>query len=274
MNILSSEIEQHYHQPELYNQIIRKLTIKGFDINNLSQKDIAGVDEFHVRGEEISRELAKIAKLNNSKLLDIGCGIGGPCRLLAGEFNCITTGVDLSKEYIKTATALSKLVGLNNCTNFIQGNATNLPFEDNKFDVVWTQHLLVNISNRDKLYSEIDRVLNKNGTFIYYDVFKKGNINVKYPMPWAEESKISFIEPTSEMASTLSTLGFKKIHTTDQTEIGIQFFEKLLHRISKYGIPKLGLSILMGESFINKITNFLSALKEENIILESGIYKK
>nr|WP_320119597.1 class I SAM-dependent methyltransferase [uncultured Marinifilum sp.] len=274
MNILNSEIEQHYYQPKLYNEIINKLTKKGIDINKLSRKDLAAVDEFHVRGAEISRELAKAAKLNNSKLLDIGCGIGGPCRLLAEEFNCTTTGLDLSKEYINTAIALSKLVGLNTSTNFIHGDALNLPFKNNSFNVVWTQHLLVNINNRDKLFREIERVLTNNGTLVYYDVFKKGNKNIRYPLPWAKESKISFIESTSEMDTTLNRLGFMKIVSTDQTQVGIVFFEKLLTRISKHGIPELGLSILMGEYFFEKISNFLNALKEESVILESGVYKK
>lgn len=274
MEIFNSAIEQHYYLPNLYDKIVQQLLKKGVDLNKLTRKDIAAVDEFHVRGAQISRELANIAKLNNSKLLDIGCGIGGPCRLLAEEFNCNATGIDLSKEYINTAISLSKLVGLNNCTNFIHGDATKLPFKNNSFNVVWTQHLLVNISNIDRLFDEINRVLTKKGTFIYYDVFKKGSKEIQYPTPWANESKISFIHSASEIKCKLNGLGFTKVQSTNETEAGIVFFEKLLTRISKHGIPELGLSILMGEYFFEKITNFLNALKNGSIILESGVYKK
>lgn len=55
------------------------------------------------------------------------CGIGGPCRMLAEEFNCEVTGIDLSHEYIKIAQKLSELVGHQDKTKFMQRDALNLP---------------------------------------------------------------------------------------------------------------------------------------------------
>ncbi|WP_024770008.1 class I SAM-dependent methyltransferase [Aquimarina macrocephali] len=274
MGTLTSQIENHYYRPDLYDDILNRLKEMGVDIENVNRKDIASVDEFHVRGAEVSRELAKTVSVNNAKLLDVGCGIGGPCRMLADEFNCKTIGLDLSEEFIKTATNLSKLVGLNNSTEFIQGDATNLPFENKSFDVVWTQHVQMNINDKLKFYSEIDRVLTTKGTFIYYDIFKKGDNEVDYPMPWANESKISFLEQTSKMESILDTLGLQKERSSDQTANGIIFFENLLKKITQFGPPKLGLNVLMGASTKDKITNLLRGLKEEKIMLQSGVYKK
>ena len=71
---------------------------------------IAAVDEFHVRGAEVTRELASQIKLDNLRVLDVGCGLGGPSRMLADEFGCRVTGIDLNDEYIRTATGLSELV--------------------------------------------------------------------------------------------------------------------------------------------------------------------
>jgi len=273
MGTLTSQIEKHYYRPDLYDDILNRLKEMEVDLKNVKRTDIAGVDEFHVRGAEVSKELAKIVNINNSKLLDVGCGIGGPCRMLADEYDCQTVGLDLSEEFINTATSLSKLVGLSN-TEFIQGDATNLPFESESFDVVWTQHVQMNISDKPKFYSEIDRVLTDNGAFIYYDIFKKGDDKVDFPMPWANESKISFLEKTSKMESILNNLGLKKEQSTDQTENGIIFFEKLLKKISESGPPKLGLNVLMGASTKDKILNLLNGLKEGKICLQSGVYKK
>lgn len=272
MEVLNSQIEKHYYRPNLYNDIISRLKELDVDLNNVSRKDIASVDEFHVRGAEISRELAKIANINNSRLLDIGCGIGGPCRMLADEFNCDAVGIDISKEYVSTAIRLSKLVGLSNNTKFIYADATNLPFQDNEFDVVWTQHVQVNISDKLRFYSEIDRVLKNNGAFIYYEVFKKGSEEINYPLPWADESRISFLEQSSKIDSILQELGLIKKQSTNQTESGIKVLERMLDRISKRGVPRLGLNVLMGASTKDKITNLLNGLKEEKIYLESGVY--
>jgi len=274
MEILTSQIEKHYYRQDLYEDILNRLKDIGVDINNVNRKDIASVDEFHVRGAEISKELAKKANINNAELLDVGCGIGGPCRMLADEFNCNTTGIDLSKEFIKTAINLSKLVGLDTSTSFLQGDATNLPLKDNSFDVVWTQHVQMNISNKEKFYTEIDRVLRNNGTFIYYDIFKKGNDQVNFPMPWANKTEISFLSPPTEMNTILNNLGYKQLQSSNETENGIIFFEKLLKKIAENGPPKLGLNVLMGTTTKEKITNLLNALKEDKIILQSGFYKK
>ena len=274
MNTLNSQIENFYHRPGLYNDIINRLKEMGVDINNVTRKDIAGADEFHVRGAKISRELAEVANINNVKVLDIGCGIGGPCRMLADEFGCDTVGIDLSKEYVDTANLLSELVGLSHKTKFIQGDANSLPFEDNTFDVVWTQHVQMNISDKLKFYTEIARVLNDKGLFIYYEVFKKGDKELNYPTPWADEAKISFLDESSKTNAILEELGLIKEQSTDQTESGIEILDRLLNRVPKNITPRLGLNVLMGASTNEKMRNLLNGLKEGVIHLESGVYRR
>ncbi len=244
------------------------------DLNHVTRKDIAAVDEFHVRGAEISRELAEIGTVRNASLLDIGCGIGGPCRMLADEFGCNTIGIDLSKEYVDTANRLSELVGLHHKTKFIQAEASYLPFEEDSFDVVWTQHVQMNIFDKLKFYSEIARVLRKEGAFIYYEVFKTGNQEVNYPMPWADNSKISFLEESSKATSIIEQLGLNKTQSTDQTASGINILEKSLNRMSTQNSQKLGLNVLMGVSTKEKMSNLLNGLKEGKIHLESGVFRR
>ena len=274
MNSIISSVEEHYYKPNLYEDILGRLKDMDVDLNNANRIDISSVDEFHVRGSEVSRELAESVIINNSEVLDVGCGIGGPCRMLADEFDCMTTGIDLSEEFIKTAQSLSKLVGLENKTKFIHGNATDLPFKASSFDVVWTQHVQMNVNDKSKFYSEIERVLKDEGVFLYYDIFKSGNEEVEYPMPWANEAKISFLAPISEMEHILKSLGFKKEQATDQTATGIVFFEKLIQNIALSGPPKLGLNVLMGASTKTKIINLLNGLKEGRLVLQSGVYRK
>lgn len=273
MTDFTTQIETHYHRPNLFEDILNRLGELNIDLNNVQRKDIAGVDEFHVRGAQVSKELAERANIKNIKVLDVGCGIGGPSRMLAAEYDCTVTGIDLSSEFIRTAIELSKLVGLSDMTNFIAGNALNLPIKNNTFDAVWTQHVQMNIEDKTKFYSEIQRVLGNDGTFIYYDIFKKGDEEVSYPMPWANEPEISFLSKINEMDSILSQLDFHRVYTNDETQNGVIFFENLLEKIKKSGPPKLGLNVLMGQSTKSKIVNLLNALKEGKLELQSGIYR-
>ena len=274
MDNITNLTEKHYYRNKLYEDIISRLTALNIDLAHVKRADIAGVDEFHVRGAQVSKELADTINIRNAKLLDVGCGLGGPCRMLADEYNCEVTGIDLSEEFIRTASKLSALVGLSASTKFVCGDATKLPFNDQSFEVVWTQHVQMNISDKVKFYAEIYRVLSNDGVFLFYDIFKKGTEAVSYPMPWANEPTISFLTPAEEIEKMLHALNFKKILLKDQTSNGITFFENFIERIEKVGAPSLGLNVLMGKSTKTKILNLLNGLKTGKIILQSGVYKK
>lgn len=271
---LNQNIEDHYSKPDLFGDILRRLQERGIEPDQVKRSDIAGVDEFHVRGAAVSMELANSIAMNGLHVLDVGCGLGGPCRLLADEFNCTTKGIDLSEEYIRTATALSKLVNLDEKTAFIQGNATQLPYADSSFDVVWTQHVQMNVPDKRKFYAEIDRVLKPAGHFLYYDIFRNSDGEVIYPMPWANSRELSFLFEAREMDTILTDLGLMRTLSKDQTEAGIGFFTALVSNPKGYGPHKIGLSVLMGELTKPKMLNLLKHLQNGVLILEMGVYKK
>ncbi|MEZ4809154.1 MAG: class I SAM-dependent methyltransferase [Allomuricauda sp.] len=274
MDILNGKIEEHYRKENLYQDILNRLKDQNIDLDKVQRSDIAGVDEFHVRGAAVSKELASSININGLKVLDMGSGLGGPCRMLADEHDCQTTGIDLSAEFVKTANALSKLVGLEHKTNFVHGSATELPFADNSFDVVWTQHVQMNIPDKQKFYAEANRVLKPRGYFLYYDIFKRSDGEITYPMPWAQHGKLSFLIKNDGVANILDGLGFSKVSTTDQTQAGIDFFSSLLAKMEVSGPPKIGLNVLMGESTKSKLTNLMSHLQRNLLMLESGVYRK
>ncbi|UOB17860.1 class I SAM-dependent methyltransferase [Abyssalbus ytuae] len=274
MENLDQNIERHYLKEGLLEDIINRLKDQNISINNVRRSDISGVDEFHVRGAAVSRELAQMINLKGLKVLDVGCGLGGACRMLADEFNCDVTGLDLSNEYIRTAKGLSKLVRLENKTRFIRGNAVNLPFENSTFDVVWTQHVQMNIPDKTKFYTEICRVLNPDGYFLYYDIFKNNNKEINYPMPWANTEDLSFLAHPGNIQTLLTQVGLQKVSSSDQTREGIIFFENLMNKLKTSDPPKIGLNILMGETTRQKLNNLLIHLKKDILTLEAAIYKK
>jgi ubiquinone/menaquinone biosynthesis C-methylase UbiE len=212
--------------------------------------------------------------MQGATVLDVGCGLGGPCRMLADEYGCQTSGIDLSNEYIRTATKLSKLVHLDTRTNFVQGDATKLPFEDHSFDVVWTQHVQMNIPDKQTFYSEINRVLKPGGHFLFYDILKKGDAVISYPMPWASTKDQSFLFNLEKMDGILKKLGLTEVQSANQTIAGIEFFDALAARLEKTGPPKIGLNVLMGATTKPKLMYLRSHLKEGKLELISGVYKK
>src|SRR5262249_4844407 len=69
---------------------------------------LAPVDHFHGRGVLATGELmALLGPQPGEHILDIGCGIGGPARWIAGKAGCRVTGVDLTPEFCEAARALN-----------------------------------------------------------------------------------------------------------------------------------------------------------------------
>lgn len=274
VSTINRKLEEQYERPGLLEAILKGLELQGIDPEKATRSDLSGVDEFHVRGAAVSKELAGLTDLGGKKVLDIGCGLGGPSRMLADEYDCTVTGLDLSSAFIETAIALTELLHLSDRVRFVQGDATDLPFADAGFDVVWTQHVQMNIERKQDFYREMARVLASGGEFLYYDIFRKGEGRIHFPVPWADHPGISFLFPIGEMKSLLESLGFQEKLAIDQTAPGIAFFENLLQRISKTGPPTVGLNLIMQQSTIPKLTNLLDGLKRGQLYLQSGIFLK
>jgi ubiquinone/menaquinone biosynthesis C-methylase UbiE len=266
-------VEQHYSREHLFENLLAALERSGINKNKVTRKDLAPLDEFHVRGTAVTIELAKNAGLHKDmKVLDVGCGIGGPCRLLADEYGCMATGIDITHEFIRTAALLSELTGLQDRTNFVHASALQLPFKANSFDMLWTQHVQMNIQDKKQFYAEINRVLKPDGTFVYYDIFSRNEEPITFPVPWADTSSISHLVTIDALHQLLTSAGFEITKITDQTPAGIIFLQTTLDKMENQGPPPT--SVFMGASMPEKIGNLYKNLIEKKIVLESGICRK
>ena len=270
----SDNVQSHYFVSDLYNNILDKLKNIGVDLNDVKRTDLSSVDEFHVRGLEVSKELAQYITSSNLKVLDVGCGLGGPARMLADEKSCTVTGLDLSQEFIDTAKALSKLVNLDSKTTFLKGDALALPFERNSFDIVWTQHVQMNISEKKKFYNEIFRVLKTGGKFLYYDIFKSSDNNINYPMPWASRENLSHLINITELEKIFNSIGFNSFSKKNQTKAGLNSIKQMLSHIKEFGPPTMGLNVVMGKDTKQKILNAFNHFNEGDLQLWSGFAEK
>jgi ubiquinone/menaquinone biosynthesis C-methylase UbiE len=127
----------------------------------------------------------------STRVMDLGCGIGGPARYLASTFGCQVTGVDLSPSFIDAAAYLTARSGLSDRVTFQVGNALRVPFEDAAFDAVFLQHVAMNVEDRCGLYGEVHRTLLPGGKIAIFDlVLREGD--VVCPVPWASDASTSF----------------------------------------------------------------------------------
>lgn len=157
-------VERYWTVTNLGDTILTTLQRMGKDIAALTPADLAPIDEFHIRGREATQELATYAGVHPEwAVLDVGSGLGGSARFLAGAYGCHVTGLDVTQAYCEVATMLSQRLGLSSRTVFQQGSAVALPFADATCDLVWTEHAQMNIADKAQLYGEMARVLKPGG---------------------------------------------------------------------------------------------------------------
>ena len=272
---VNETIQAHYRRSDLGNAILAALEKAGKDLNNLTPEDLAPIDEFHIRGRAATLELARAASLDSSKrVLDVGSGIGGTSRCLAREFGCRVIGVDLTEEYCRAAAVLTERIGLTELVDYRQGDATNLPFSDAAFDVVWTEHVAMNIPDKARLYREMHRVLKPGGTLAIYDILAGPSGPVLFPVPWARTPETSFLVTPDEMRDLLNEAGFTVTNWSDTTDAARAWFVSLADKIRKEGFPALGFHLLLGPDFQAMAQNQRRNLEEGRIVLAQVIAEK
>jgi len=114
----------------------------------------------------IERLFTNVDLSNVSRVLEIGCGVGIVSAYLANKHNMDVTGTDLDPEQI----AIAKMYNTENeHLKFLVADSTQLPFGDQEFDIALSIFVLHHIGNWEKTLEEINRILNQNGYFIFFD---------------------------------------------------------------------------------------------------------
>lgn len=264
---MPDKVASHYAEgTDIVSAIASSLRKAGKDPGTLTAAELASVDEFHIRGRQATLELAGALNLTpQSRVLDIGSGLGGPARTVAEVHGCRVTGIDLTKAFCDAATTLSEWVGLGGLVTFQQGDATSLPFADGSFDAAMTIHVAMNIARKDLVYAEAKRVLKRGGRFAIYDVLQGEGGEVLYPVPWAREPSISHLATRDEMQSLLAQAGFRIIAAQDSTEDGQSWFEAMAARIASGAVPAVTFQSFLGNDFPAMARNQVANLRDRRI---------
>lgn len=261
------EVARHYAAGGLTGRIAAALAAAGLDGANVGVEALAPLDQFHTRGLAATVELAEAAGIGAGEVvLDVGSGLGGPSRFLAATRGCTVTGVDLSPEFVAAAGFLAGQTGLEGRVSYQVGDALALPFGDGAFDVAWTQHVAMNIRERDRLYAEVHRVLRPGGRFAVYDVVAGGG-EVIFPVPWSRGPGTSFLLSAEEMRESLVRAGFGVRSWVDRTAGSVAWFrEQAAARARAARQPAaLGLHLAMGPDFPAMAANLERNLAEGRV---------
>lgn len=123
-----------------------KQTIHDFDLNIIYDFFLNSERQGPGSPEETLRALSFINGLTEkSKIADIGCGTGGQTMVLGQNTPCEIIGVDAWPDFIDQLNQIAQSKNLQNRVKGIVGNMENLPFEEEKLDLIWSEGAIYNI---------------------------------------------------------------------------------------------------------------------------------
>lgn len=219
-----NSLDEHYSVHDIETRILDALRDAGLNTDQrLSPEELASLDHFHTGGFPSSLRLQEMAQIKaDDRVLDLGAGLAGPARMLAASPGCRVDCIDLSPDYCVGAELLNRLTCLDDKVSVHVGSALDLPFPDDSFDVVWMQNVGMNIEDKKTFYSEINRVLNSGGRFVFQEMAAGESATSYFPLPWATEPNDNCLISSEEMHSILGETGFhvESFEDASHTQLG------------------------------------------------------
>jgi 27-O-demethylrifamycin SV methyltransferase len=129
----------------------------------------------------LTREMADwVQPIRETKVLDVGCGIGGPALFLAQTTGCHVTGISTSSVGVQTASKRAEALGFADRAQFFERNGMANGFSDRSFDCIWIMESSHLMERKDNLLAESARALRPQGRLILCDIMVKNTIPFQY----------------------------------------------------------------------------------------------
>ena len=163
--------------------------------------------------------VAKLLRDTNpqgKRILDIGCGIGGPAIEMARTFEANVVGIDLEAPLIERASSDARSLGLDGRCSFQTVQTGALPFADASFDIVVSSGALTQTTDKDHLLGEIFRVLTPAGHLSCYEWMRTERDYSDDMLYWFELEGLTYaLETLGHYGARFENAGFKDIIKTD-----------------------------------------------------------
>ncbi|MEL7037094.1 MAG: methyltransferase domain-containing protein [Cyanobacteria bacterium J06592_8] len=178
--------------------------------------------------------IASLLNLNeNSHVLDIGSGYGGAARYLAKTFGCHVTCLNLSEVQNQRNRQMSKDQGLGSLIEVIDGSFEDIPCEDERFDVVWSQDAILHSGNRIQVFREVQRVMKSGGEFIFTDPMQSDDCPEGVLQPVLDRIHLDSLGSIGFYRKAADATGFEEIQVIDFTQQLVNHYRRVLETVDE-----------------------------------------
>ncbi len=151
---------------------------------------------------------------SGDRVLDLGCGVGGPALRLIKKRGCDVLGITISTYQATAANHLAQREGIAGQAVFWIANALKLPFSDSSFDVVWALESIFHMPDRRRVLREAFRVLRAGGQIVIADMTQRAPMNEEQ-RAIVREMHVNSLVSFDEYVETIREAGFEVTEAVD-----------------------------------------------------------
>lgn len=160
----------------------------------------------------VARMAEMLGPLNaDTRVLDLGAGYGGSMRFLARKFGCHCVALNLSEVENERNRTMNQEQGLDHLIDVVDGDFTRLPYEDDSFDVVWSQDAILHSGDRRQVCVEAVRVLKPGGKMIFTDPMQSDDAQTERLQPVYDRIHLDSLGSPGFYRDTLKALGMEEV---------------------------------------------------------------
>ncbi|XP_028797558.1 24-methylenesterol C-methyltransferase 2-like [Neltuma alba] len=169
--------------------------------------------------EEMAVDLLDVRP--GSKILDAGCGVGGPMRAISSHSGASVVGITINEYQVSRAKMHNKKAGLDKLCEVVCGNFLNMPFKDNSFDGAYSIEATCHAPKLEEVYAEIYRVLKPGAMYVSYewvttDLYKPEDCrHVEIIQGIERGDALPGLRSYSDIAETAKKVGFEVLKEKD-----------------------------------------------------------
>jgi sarcosine/dimethylglycine N-methyltransferase len=244
--------------------IIAELSALGFGPRSpLNFNEVCKIDQLHYHGAaSVQLAIDALAIKENSHVLEIGAGWGGPSRFIAGRTKAQVTALELQNDFNSVGESITKRCGLNSFVTHRQDDFLQVEFKNFKFQHIVSWLALYHIPNRKFFTEKMYGLMVPGGTIFIEDLIQGSAYKDADLEQLNKELFANSLVDENKYLDGLRAVGFEIISAENMASDWLEFTSKRLNIFLKNRekfINLHGNDAFQGKKhFYSKIVEFFS----------------